>query len=69
MCECIKEINKKLEEAETNSALEIPMMLNMTENTVRADRTIIVTRKINTKKRGKAQRLLATFCPFCGEKY
>jgi len=69
MCDCIETINEKLKEADTNTALDVPFMLNFTSNAVRADRLIVTTRKINSKSRKKAQRIFCSYCPFCGEKY
>jgi hypothetical protein len=69
MCECIETINEKLKEGDTNTALDIPMMLSLSENTVRADRVSIKTRKINSKSRKKAQTVMGSYCPFCGNKY
>jgi len=30
---------------------------------------VVETAKIDTKKRGRPPVMLASFCPFCGEKY
>lgn len=32
-------------------------------------RVVIETRKIDSTKRGRPPAMLASFCPFCGEKY
>ncbi len=69
MCECIEKVNIKLKEANTNTALDVPMMLSFSDNQVKADKVSIKTRKIDSKKRGKAQTIMSAFCPFCGIKY
>ena len=69
MCDCAKQVNKSLKENDTNTRLDIPMMLSMSENTVSADRLSVSTCKASSKSRKKAQRVMASYCPFCGEKY
>lgn len=59
MCNCITEVNAKL--AESNGELAItfwPMV-----------RPLLETMKLDTRKRVKPPLVVATFCPFCGEKY
>ena len=62
MCKCIDEVNVLLKNH--NTRLIVPFMLDGS-----AGRVIVETIKIDTKKRGKAMRLHATYCPFCGERY
>ena len=67
MCNCIDEVNDKLKEAGTNTAIDVPFVLS--GNNVSASRPVVATRKIDSKQRGKAQKVFCSYCPFCGEKY
>lgn len=69
MCDCIELINDKLEEANTNTVLDIPMTLSMSSDDIKADRTTVTTRKKDSMARKKAQKVFASYCPFCGDKY
>lgn len=60
MCNCISEINSQLEQY--NSALEVTLPLKAGARS----RIILSTRKLDTKKKGKAITLTGSFCPFCG---
>lgn len=60
MCDCIAETNKLL--AEHNGTLVTTLFGNPQRCTVGTD-------KADSKKRGRAPFMLASFCPFCGEKY
>jgi len=59
MCDCIDKVNEKLAEHNTE------LLLNM----FGPQRAFIATEKLSREKRGKPAHLMATFCPFCGEKY
>ena len=63
MCDCVKEINEKLK--------ELPEGKNtmLVTNLFGTPRAVISTCKRDDKARGKVAILMATFCPFCGEKY
>jgi hypothetical protein len=63
MCNCIDQANAKL--LEHNTKIE-PMfgMLPGRMHEVIGTRTV----KVNKSKRGNAKTILATFCPFCGNK-
>lgn len=59
-CACISDVNNKL--AEHNAGLVTTLF-------AAPKRVVIGTNKVDSKKRGKPPYMLATFCPFCGEKY
>lgn len=59
MCDCITEVNAKL--AESNGE-----MLTTLWPVVRP---LMETQKLEPRKRVKPPLVVATFCPFCGEKY
>ena len=69
MCDCNETINKKLTEENSNTLLDIPMTLSMSENTIRATRLTVSTKKADSKVRKKATTIFCSYCPFCGEKY
>ena len=58
-CSCISEVNAKL--AESNGELLMTFWP--------VSRPLMETQKLDTKKRVKPPLVVATFCPFCGEKY
>lgn len=60
MCNCIKETNEML--AEHNTVLVSTMFR-------KPDAVVIATDKLDSKKRGRAGIMVASFCPFCGERY
>ena len=61
MCTCVSDFNAKL--AEHNAALVTTMF-------GKPERVCIETYKVDPKKRGsRPPKALASFCPFCGEKY
>lgn len=64
MCTCVKQVNELL--GDQNSMVVTAIYLF---NPERSGQVYVETRKINPQKRGKAARLLASYCPFCGEKY
>lgn len=64
MCDCIEKIQEAL--AEYNTRLVIPLSFSIP---ARPKMAIVATEKIETKKRGKAIRLYARCCPFCGIEY
>lgn len=59
MCECIHEANTML--ASRNGELVITLYPVV--------RPVIETMKLNSKKREKPPMMVASYCPFCGEKY
>lgn len=65
MCECREAINERL--AFSNARIAFGLMFG--EATIERSPPMITLEKINDKKRGKLPKLLATCCPFCGERY
>ncbi len=63
MCECVKEVNKKLNEAGHNTQVKLPMMMGGG-----AERPIVVAEKADSDIRKKPISVFASFCPFCGDK-
>lgn len=59
MCDCIKRLNGKLREYNTELAV----------NLLNPVYCVIATSKVDRKKRGSPTIVAATFCPFCGKKY
>jgi hypothetical protein len=60
MCGCISDVDNRLREHNTSL---------VTTLFSQPDRVAVETDKIDSKKRGKAMRVIASYCPFCGEKY
>lgn len=65
MCDCIKETNESLKEVDSNSQLSLAMSIKVGI----PDRVIISTYKIDRQKKKGPITLVASYCPFCGEKY
>ena len=65
MCDCMKLINDEL--AQYNTRI-IPVMA-LRDGTFHMAGVRIETEKIDSKKRGRPKRLVASYCPFCGKKY
>ncbi len=61
MCECISRINADLKERGINAAI--------ITNIFGTPHATISLYKVDDKKRGKLPILMASKCPFCGEKY
>jgi phage terminase large subunit GpA-like protein len=62
MCDCIKQVNEKMKEY--NTQLDLPFFLNGS-----TPRVQISTEKIESKVRKGPYHLFSEFCPFCGEQY
>mgnify|MGYP001561093374 CR=1 FL=1 len=67
MCNCIAEIENALKD--TNTRLDVPIVLNSKSGELSANRVTITTAKRDQKKRKEASRIFASYCPFCGKKY
>ena len=68
MCNCVNELNKQLEERKT----EIVQRIHFDQKTgdLKLSPPVIATKWVDKKPREKSLPvLIATFCPFCGEKY
>lgn len=65
MCDCKAAVNERL----AFSNARIAFGLSFDENKMSLSPPMIVLEKIDQKKRGKPPILLATCCPFCGERY
>jgi hypothetical protein len=65
MCDCRKAVDERL------SVSNARIAFGFTISGGRRDLSppMIVLEKLDDKKRGKLPSLLATFCPFCGERY
>lgn len=69
MCTCREAINERL--AVSNARIATGFCFSPVENQIRRMELappMIVLEKIDSKKRGKPPTLLATWCPFCGDK-
>ena len=64
MCDCIKKIDEKLAEVNSNTKLKIVWSMSGA-----VDRAMVVTEKADKSKRGEVSTVFASYCPFCGEKY
>lgn len=60
MCDCIQQTNEMLKEH--NIRLVSTMF-------AKPEVVVIQTEKIDSKKRGRPPVMLASYCPFCGEKH
>ena len=66
-CTCIDDVNEMLEKE--NTVLDIGLRIDLKTGKTLPPRPEIYSRKIDPKKRGKASRIIATCCPFCGHKF
>lgn len=66
MCSCFTKANKLL--SEHNTAIDMADTISMkTGNFER--RMMVPTTRIDTRKRKGPMKVVATYCPMCGEKY
>jgi hypothetical protein len=63
MCNCISKTNATLREHNTVLALDMTFDEGGKLKLVLP----VPTKKIDSRKRGPAIKLMSTFCPFCGE--
>jgi hypothetical protein len=63
MCDCINRTNKRFAEHKLNTKLAPAYFPSGRV------RLVVATCKVNEKEKGKAMNMIATYCPFCGEKY
>jgi hypothetical protein len=59
VCDCNKRMNEALKEYNTM----------LVTNLIGPPHALVLTDKIDSKKRGKPMMMFASYCPFCGEKY
>lgn len=64
-CDCQKTVDEQL--ASSNARIAFGLLFG--NATIDRSPAMIVLEKIDEKKRGKFPTLLATCCPFCGERY
>lgn len=67
MCNCIHEINKRLEEEQPDNNTEIQVAFNPMHYW--AYRTMVVVKKRGIYNETKPRMVLAEYCPFCGKAY
>lgn len=70
MCDCREAVNKRL--ALSNSTIAFGFVASSEDGPTRGMRLsppMIMLEKIDKAKRGAMPTLLATCCPFCGERY
>jgi hypothetical protein len=68
MCDCQEAVNKRL--AFSNAKIAFGLMWTADANPrVDVMPPTIVLEKIDKSKRGKLPTLMASCCPFCGERY
>lgn len=65
MCDCVETINTNLAPHNCKVAQAIRLTADMSSM---FSSTIIATEKIDKAKRKAPPTLMATFCPFCGER-
>ena len=67
MCDCIRGMNEAL--ASFNAVLDIPTRIDLKTGRCVEPLVPVPVCKLDPKKRGRLATLLATFCPFCGQRY
>ena len=68
MCDCQEAVNKRLAFSNAKIAFGLMWTDGDTHKVVAMPPTIVLE-KIDKSKRGKLPTLLATCCPFCGERF
>ena len=63
MCDCIEKLNELLKPRNTLINVSFDLLGKMPM------RTIISTVKYDDKNRMEERTIIATYCPFCGQKY
>lgn len=61
-CDCAGKVTEQLNSQGAELKVSYSLMTGLV-------RTYVVTEKVDPRSRTKLVPLLATFCPFCGEKY
>lgn len=69
MCDCIEKTQESLKTLGKNTQLVIPLVINRIKGVPEIDRVVVATCKLDDRNKQKPITLLATYCPFCGEKY
>lgn len=67
MCDCRAAVNERL--AITNSKIAEGLVFSLSDAVMDVSPPMIMVDKINRNIKGKLPVLLATCCPFCGERY
>lgn len=65
MCNCRAAVNKNL----VNENAKIAVGLFFGNSRIDLAPPMIVLERIDSSRRGKLPNLIASYCPFCGEKY
>jgi len=65
MCNCLAQVQEHLAAHNT----QIDVGLSIRDNTIKFLGVYLKTHKIDTHKRGQPKNVIASYCPFCGEKY
>jgi hypothetical protein len=65
-CECVENVNEKMAEAGQNQRIAASFGLREGHFVARA---VIETERVDSKRRNRPPRLVATYCPFCGQEY
>lgn len=72
MCNCIREINKKIKEQTKDDMafIESVFFINTLSEVPKISFRYNARKKDGTKRKNKTeQNIIPTFCPFCGVKY
>ncbi len=65
-CNCVKDVNKQLEEH--NTVLRTEMLYDKKTGKMRVSGPVIETHKLETKSRKSKITIFTLYCPFCGVK-
>lgn len=68
MCKCIEKMDEALAKANTRIGLALGINVTSGSKASTFTRPMVVTVKVDEKKRGRPKTALASFCPFCGIK-
>lgn len=69
MCDCRKAVNKRLAFSNAKIAEGLTFSVGGPKTEIALAPPMIVLERIDSSKRAKLPNLLATCCPFCGERY
>lgn len=65
-CDCVTMVNEKMAEAGQNQRIVASLGIITRDFVARA---VVETEKVDSSRRNRPPRLVATYCPFCGVEY
>jgi hypothetical protein len=67
-CDCLVKMNAALEKKGSNTRLVSSMTINFSTGKATCY-PVLAVEKADSKKRGKLETIIPSYCPMCGKKY